>query len=430
MAHATSLPTFLLIDGHSLAFRSFYAFTKGGSSEGLRTSQGVPTNICFGFLKSLLQVMRSLTPQRIAIAFDRSEPTFRHEAYAEYKAKRREVPEDFVPDLANLHKLLAALNLPVVTKAGYEADDILGTLSHQGANEGYQVKMLTGDQDLLQLVDDQRQISVLLFDRGSSRKATESWTEFHEAEILEKLKVRSQQVIDYKALCGDTSDNIPGVTGIGPVTAAKLLNEYPTLEDIYQNLAKIKGAARKKLEAGADNAQEAKFLVTIKQDVPLDIQLDQLQLQGFDPNLVKPLLEDLELNKFLQQIDQLHEQLGGEIQAEQPTSATTEINPEVNSEDTWFFSYEDTLNADTQDIPKITPQIITTAAQLNTLIQTLKTCQNPDQPVAWDTETTTLNPRTADLVGIGCCWGDKSHELAYLPVGHTQGEQLPKETVL
>ncbi|MDB9315434.1 DNA polymerase I [Spirulina sp. CS-785/01] len=428
MTDSTSLPTLLLIDGHSLAFRSFYAFTKGGTIKGLQTSQGVPTNICFGFLKSLLQVMKTLQPQRLAIAFDRSEPTFRHEAYAQYKAKRREVPEDFVPDLANLHKLLSALNLPMVTKAGYEADDILGTLSQQGTREGYQVKILTGDQDLLQLVDDQRQISVLLFDRGATRKAKESWTEYQEAEIIEKLKVKSQQVIDYKSLCGDSSDNIPGVSGIGPVTAAKLLNQYPTLEDIYDNIAQIKGAARKKLEAGREDAQQAKFLVTIQQDVPLELPVKNLQLPGFDPNLVKPFLEELELNQFIQQIDQLHEQLGGEIKEE-----NTPLNPtKTEGEDTWFFSYEDTLNTASQETATITitPQIITTEAQLKTLVKTLQTCTSQDTPVAWDTETTTLNPRTATLVGIGCCWGENAEELAYIPMGHTQGEQLPQETVL
>ncbi|PMB08392.1 hypothetical protein CI592_07735, partial [Fischerella thermalis CCMEE 5328] len=143
-------PTFILIDGHSLAFRSYFAFARGKDG-GLRTKTGIPTSVCFGFLKCLLEVMTEQQPQAIAVAFDLGLPTFRHEADDTYKADRPGTPEDFVPDLKNLHELLDALNLKILTAPGYEADDVLGTLAQKASAAGYQVKILTGDRDLFQL---------------------------------------------------------------------------------------------------------------------------------------------------------------------------------------------------------------------------------------------------------------------------------------
>jgi DNA polymerase-1 len=145
-------PTFILVDGHSLAFRSYFAFAKSRDG-GLRTSTGIPTSVCFGFLKSLLEVMAAHDPQYMAIAFDLATPTFRHEADETYKAGRAETPEDFIPDLKNLQELLTYLNLPAFTAPGYEADDVLGTLANKASAAGYAVKILTGDRDLFQLVE-------------------------------------------------------------------------------------------------------------------------------------------------------------------------------------------------------------------------------------------------------------------------------------
>jgi DNA polymerase I len=161
---STLSPTLILVDGHSLAFRSYFAFAKGRDG-GLRTKTGIPTSVCFGFLKSLLEVMATQQPQAMAVAFDLGLPTFRHEADDTYKADRPGTPEDFIPDLKNLHELLEAFNLPVLTAPGYEADDILGTLAKRGTEKGYKVKILTGDRDLFQLIDPEKEISVLYFTR-------------------------------------------------------------------------------------------------------------------------------------------------------------------------------------------------------------------------------------------------------------------------
>ena len=204
----------------------------------MKTSTGIPTSVCFGFLKSLLEVIDTQTPEYLAIAFDLGQPTFRHEADENYKADRPEPPEDLIIDLRNLQDLLKAFNLTVITAPGYEADDILGTLAKKASATGFKVKILSGDQDLFQLIDAEKGISVLHLPGGKGSIPQEFFPE----EVKEKLGILPTQVVDYKALCGDKSDNIPGVRGIGEKTAVKLLNEYGCLSEIYASLEQIKGA--------------------------------------------------------------------------------------------------------------------------------------------------------------------------------------------
>ena len=418
-----SAPLFILVDGHSLAFRSYFAFAKGRDG-GLHTSTGIPTSVCFGFIKSLLQVMETYTPQLIAVAFDLGLPTFRHEADDTYKADRPGTPEDFVPDLKNLQQLLSALNLPVVTSPGYEADDILATLAYLGADAGYHVKIVTGDRDLFQLVDPQKGISVLYLDKNAlSRSSSAGPTEFATEEVEKKLGIKPDQVVDYKALCGDKSDNIPGVRGIGEKTAVKLLNEYGTLEGIYQNLDKIGGANKKKLEVGKQDAEHSKYLAQLKFDAPVAVTLDDCKLEGFDTEELKPILEKLEFKSFLSQIEQLQEKFGGTVTQE------TDL-PQYEDDDLWFFSAEDTAKTQQQEIVEIAPQIIDTVEKLTQLVKRLKSYTDTSKPVAWDTETTDLEPLDAELVGIGCCWGTDPADIAYIPTGHTLGENLDKKQVL
>lgn len=414
-------PLLILIDGHSLAFRAYYAFAKSRDG-GLRTSTGIPTNICFGFLKSLLQVMTSQQPQMLAVAFDLAKPTFRHEFDPNYKAGRQETPDDFFPDIANLQELLKALNLPIVTAAGYEADDVIATLAHQGSQAGYQVKIVSGDRDLFQLVDPAKKISVLYLDRNAvSRSAQASTTEFNPAEVEAKLGVKPEQVVDFKALCGDKSDNIPGVRGIGEKTAVKLLGEYGTLENVYANLDKIKGAVQKKLVTGKEDAEKSRFLAQLVYEAPFTLAWEDLKLQGFDTTLVEPLLEKLELNTFLEQIDQLQQQFGGTIAPQ-----------EAEDEQLWFFSAEETeatqASSEKEAPATIQPEIIDTPKKLTALVKRLQNLTTT--PVAWDTETTSLEPREAELVGIGCCWGIETNAVAYIPLNHHEGKNLELKKTL
>ena len=470
-------PTFILVDGHSLAFRSYFAFAKGRDG-GLRTSTGIPTSVCFGFLKSLLEVMAAYDPQYMAIAFDLATPTFRHEADETYKAGRPETPEDFKPDLKNLQELLTYLNLPAITAPGYEADDVLGTLTKKASAAGYRVKILTGDRDLFQLVDTAKQISVLYLSTDELRRSGKGKSQEYGPEaVKEKLGIIPEQVIDYKALCGDKSDNIPGVKGIGDKTALQLLEAYNSLDGIYAAIDEIKGATKKKLEEGKEAAYHSQRMATIIQDVPLEINLEDCQLIGFDEAALIPMLEKLEFKTFLTKVKQIQKRFGGveekEEQEEESSfqgsarervsrgSASSENAVEnlprkaveeplegakepleqvwqdahstINSsedEASAFFTFAETQAAQQANKLPIKPRIIQTIEQLNELVELLQTCTDKASPVAWDTETTALEPRDAELVGIGCCWGIGEQDLAYIPTGHKTGKNLDKATVL
>ncbi|AFY53769.1 DNA polymerase I [Rivularia sp. PCC 7116] len=417
-------PTFVLVDGHSLAFRSYFAFAKGRDG-GLRTKSGIPTSVCFGFIKSLLEVMEKQQPEAIAVAFDLGLPTFRHQADDTYKADRPGTPEDFIPDLENLHELLTGLNLPILTAPGYEADDVLGTLAQKASQAGYQVKILTGDRDLFQLVDKDKQISVLYLNKESLQRSSKGLKEFHSEEVKEKLGVLPTQVVDFKALCGDKSDNIPGVKGIGEKTAVQLLDTYGTLDKVYQSLDEIKGAARKKLETGKEDADKSKFLAKIVEDVPLEVNLEDCKLKGFDNSELKPILEKLEFNSYLKKISELQRKFSGgaeEIAESEPV--------EVEDNDLWFWSAKDTEEFQKQNTSPIQPLIVDTEVKLKELVAILQKFTSSETPVAWDTETTDLEPRDAELVGIGCCWGTGEKEVAYIPLGHKDGNNLDREIAL
>ncbi|MBE9034642.1 DNA polymerase I [aff. Roholtiella sp. LEGE 12411] len=424
-------PTFILVDGHSLAYRSYFAFAKGRDG-GLRTKTGIPTSICFGFLKCLLEVMATQQPQAMAIAFDLGLPTFRHEADDTYKADRPETPEDFVPDLANLHELLNGFNLPILTAPGYEADDVLGTLAQRATDAGYRVKILTGDRDLFQLIDPNKEITVLNFSPDALKRSTNSITEFGIEQVKEKLGVLPSQIVDFKALCGDKSDNIPGVKGIGGKTAVQLLDAYGSLDHIYAALDEIKGATQKKLASGKEDADRSRYLATIVIDVPIEIDLEDCKLKGFDTSVLAAILEKLEFKTFLGKINELQQRFGGKVEATPKieTADTADTEPEFEGEDVAFFSFAETQAAQQQSASPIQPRIIDTKAKLTELVKLLQKFTNPERPVAWDTETTDLEPRDAELVGIGCCWGTELDELAYIPLGHKTGENLKKDMAL
>ncbi|MBW4652706.1 MAG: DNA polymerase I [Kaiparowitsia implicata GSE-PSE-MK54-09C] len=425
-------PLLILVDGHSLAFRSYFAHSKSQEG-GLRTSTGIPTSATYGFLKSLMDTMTKENPQYLAIAFDPEERTFRHEQDETYKAGRPDAPEDFLPDLANLQAVLLALNLPIYTVPGYEADDVIGTLARKASAEGYRVKILTGDRDMFQLVDapvdGETGVSVLYLSTNPFRR-TSSLKEYGPAEVKEKMGVEPAQVVDFKALCGDSSDNIPGVKGIGEKTAIDLLTQFASLDQIYAHLDDIaKKAVRTKLENGQEDALRSQYLAQIHLDVPVNANLDDCKLTGFDEEPVRQWFETLELQQFLRQLPKLRDRFSGV--AASPTSAAPAPAPmPVEDGDLWFFSAEETDAAPTRQTLALTPQIIDTEEKLNALVATLTACTNPDTPVGWDTETTSLEPRDATLVGLGCCWGSGETETAYIPIGHAQGTNLPRETVL
>ncbi len=431
----SEFPLLILVDGHSLAYRSYFAYAKGKDG-GLKTSAGIPTSICFGFVKALVEIINSQKPSAMAIAFDLRQPTFRHEADDNYKADRVETPEDFIIDIQNLYGLLTALNLPTITAPGYEADDILGTLAVMASRSGYQVKILSGDKDMFQLVKDLDRVSVLYLSSAYAKSGQPSVIEMNEAAVIAKMGITASQIVDYKALCGDKSDSIPGVRGIGDKTAVKLLTQYHDLDRIYAAVDEIPGANGNKLKQGKDDAYHSQYLARIITDVPLEIELSVTRLTGFDFAQVQPLLQTLELHRFSKDIEKLQETFGGVVvpsqvgsDSQEPVSSI-ETSSDSDRQELWFFSAEDTEKYQLSRKCPIRSQIIDTEAKLQALIINLHQYTDPHFPVAWDTETTDLEPRNAKLVGIGCCWGAEIDSMAYIPIGHAHGNNLDLELVL
>ncbi len=427
MAVSADAPVLLLVDGHSLAFRSYYAFANSRDG-GLRTKSGIPTSVAFGFTRSLLDTMVFEKPKALALAFDLGGPTFRHKDDPTYKANRSDPPDDFRPDVDNLTELLGAMDLPIFVQPGFEADDVLGTLAQKGANLGYRVKILSGDRDLFQLVDDDRGISILYMSTsyGKGARSSSNVKEYKFADVEDKLGIPPGQVIDYKALCGDASDNIPGVKGVGNKTALGLLKQFPTLEEIYAAVdadsPDIKPAVKKKLIADRENAFHSRWLATIPLDVEIEKEYEGAwELKGLDGDRIMPHIEKLELQFLGKQLQKLQEIFGGE-----PIPGVKPMQPKVKKAksewvdpETDFFSPEETevAMANRTEV-SLKPQVVDTTDKLAALVKKLEGFTDPNNPVAWDTETTALDPRDAQLVGIGCCWSDAPGDAAYIPLGH------------
>ncbi len=423
----------LLVDGHSLAFRSFYAFAKGGDG-GLSTKEGVPTSVTYGFLKALLDNAKGLSPQGVVIAFDTAEPTFRHVEDANYKAHREEAPEHFFADLGNLQRILSQdLDLPLCLAPGFEADDVLGTLAVRAAAAGWRVRILSGDRDLFQLVDDERDIAVLYMGGGPYAKNSGP-AEIRREGVIAKLGVPPEDVIDLKALTGDSSDNIPGVKGVGPKTAITLLQAHGDLDGIYGALAELKGALKGKLETDRDNAFLSRKLARILTDIPLP-EKPRLPLGKVNSAGLAQSLEELELFSLVRQVGGFARFFSAHPPAETPPPAKVQppakdqppaqapAQPQEapGSQPAGPTPAAETPAAEASTaaaLPPLQPWIVTTADDLERLVQRLMLTTDPEAPVALDTETTSLNPFRAELVGLGLSWGPGATDLAYIPIGH------------
>ncbi len=436
-------PLLLLIDGHSLAFRSYYAFTKGGDG-GLSTKEGIPTSVTYGFLKALLDNCKGLQPNGLVVAFDTAEPTFRHKADEAYKAHRDEAPEEFFQDLANLQQILQeGLDIPLAMAPGYEADDVLGTLANRAAGEGWRVRILSGDRDLFQLVDDGRDIAVLYMGGGPYAKNSGP-TEMRREGVIAKLGVTPEEVVDLKALTGDSSDNIPGVKGVGPKTAINLLSAYEHVDGIYTALDQLeqagpkakdpkgvlKGALLEKLRADRDNAYRSRMLAEILVDIPLP-QEPRLQLGQVNSEALAGSLEELELYSLAKQVAKFAQLFsatppqpsegsgpGGGAPVTAAPATTIPEGPGAAADAAAGASAKLPSPEAPTLIPQISPELITSTEALEALVARLLATTDPTSPIALDTETTALNPFRAELVGIGLAWGEGARDLAYIPIGH------------
>lgn len=316
----------VLVDGHALFHRAFHAMPP------LTTSKGELVNAVFGFTSMLLRVLGDIKPEYAVVAFDTKAPTFRHTEYTAYKAHRISAPEEMHQQLPRIKEVVDALNIPIFVLEGYEADDIIGTLANQAGD--LEVFIITGDRDALQLVN--THVKAYMPGKSLSDIVTYDGRKFEE-----KYGFKPKQLIDYKALVGDASDNIPGVVGIGEVSATKLIQEFGSVEEIYKNIEKIPEKLSKKLAEGAESAVLSKKLATIDTAVPIRLDLNKCILSDYDHNKVANLFEELEFKSLLKRL---------------PNAGVITKKPEVHTDQTEMFSSEEQIEPvknDLTDLDKV-----------------------------------------------------------------------------
>jgi DNA polymerase I len=364
--------TLYLIDGSALIYRAFFAFIRNP----LVNSKGENTSATFGFVNSMLKILREENPDYLAVVFDTKEPTFRHHRYAEYKSTRAKMPDELVAQLPRIKETVTKLNIAQYEMPGWEADDIIGTLAHRGEKEGFTVWCVTGDKDYFQLVTDKVRI---YYPKGASEQAERLGRE----EVKAKFGVYPELIRDKLALMGDSSDNVPGVAGIGPKTADALLEQFGNLEQVIARSAEIstKGT-REKIQANVDNARLSHELVTIALNVPIDITMDDLKRRPFAYDTVRAHFLELEFTNLLKQI-------------------TPESGPIELPLDEPKTKFEQNYNC------------ARSLKELEELVKSLMSCKE----IAIDTETTSVDPLQCDLVGISLC--GKAGEAWYIPLGHS-----------
>ena len=281
-----------LLDAYALIYRAHFAFTKSPRIN----SKGINTSVPFGFTNTLLEVLQKQKPTHIAVAFDTAAKTFRDEIFEAYKATRQEIPEDIKYGIPKVKEIIRGFNIPILEMDGYEADDVIGTLATRAASEGFTVYMMTPDKDFGQLVKD----NVLLYKPAYMGNAVDV---MGPKEVCEKWDIENvSQVIDMLGLQGDTSDNIPGIPGIGPKTAAELLKQFKTVEGVVANADKLKGKQKERVEEFGQQAILSKKLATIITDVPIEFHEENLRYKGPDEKVLRPILEDLEFKTMIPRV--------------------------------------------------------------------------------------------------------------------------------
>src|SRR5438309_6026366 len=280
----------VLIDGHSLTYRAYHALPPS-----MATTKGELTNAVYGFITTLLKILKEEQPDYLAVAFDVGR-TFRDDMFREYKAQRLSMPDDLDYQFARIHALIKAFNIPILEVGGYEADDVLGTVARQAEQQGVETVIYTGDTDAFQLISPLTKVAV-------SRRQFGDMALYDEAAVMERYGLTPAQLADYRGLKGDTSDNIPGVPGIGEKTATELLQKYRDLEGIYAHLSDI-GAKRPReaLAAHHDTAFLSRDLALIRRDAPVDARLDAWRVNDFDPEQVRQILRELEMRSLIERL--------------------------------------------------------------------------------------------------------------------------------
>lgn len=375
-----------LVDGHALVYRSFFAFIRNP----LVNKKGENTSATFGFVNSLLKIIKEEKPDYLAIVFDTPKPTFRHEKYAEYKSTRAKMPDELVDQLPRIRQATEALRIPAIEMDGYEADDIIGTIAKKAEKAGLEVWCVTGDKDFFQLVTNDTQIYYPGRDTGTYNKMGRE-------EVRAKFGVYPELVIDKLALMGDSSDNVPGIPGVGPKTADTLLEEFGSLDKVLASANKIKAKGlQEKVANNINSARLSKELVTIHTDVPIKIDLDELKVRDPDYQACKKLFMDLQFNRLLKEF--------------LPPGETVDVAQST---------------AEEKPVSKADYHQINSLNELKKLISELA----KKKEVAVDTETTSLNALEAEIVGASLC--AEAGTAYYIPLGHEDKKSnLPLDEAL
>ena len=385
-------PLLVLFDGNALIHRAYHAFEKSPLTV---RKTGEIVSAVYGFALMLLKVVNELQPTHYAVTFDKKAPTFRHKIYEQYKAHRPPAPEELVNQIEKVRKLVRAFHIPIFEMEGYEADDLLGALSKQAAEKDIDTIIVTGDADTMQLVSPK--VKVLY---PKPRKSFSDTMLYDEAAVTEKYGITAKQIPDLKGLVGDPSDNIPGVRGIGDKTAVKLLQEFASIEKIYENLDNVTPPrAQAALKGNEADARRSKELATIVTDVPVTLNLEECRIDHFDHDTVAEMFRELEFTSLLPRLRDL----------EALIPAGTD-RPKVETKP-----------------PEGDYRIVNTAETLDGLVNRLSQART----FALDTETDSLDPMTANLVGLS--FSPAKGEAYYIPVGHIglqEIQQLPLPQVI
>ncbi len=381
-----------LLDAMALIFRAYYALIRNPRI----TSKGKNTNAQFGFTNTIIELINNQKPSHMAVCFDTAEPTERHNDFADYKANRQEAPEDLTAALPDIKRIIRALNIPIIESDGYEADDVIGTLSKQAAEKGYTVYMVTPDKDYGQLVSDK----IFIYKPGYQGGDVEI---MGPREVCEKWCIESvDQVIDFLGLMGDAVDNIPGIAGVGEKTACKLLTEYKTLENVLANADNIKGALGAKIRAGKENAIMSKKLATIITSVPVDFHEEDFCLKDWNKEALKEILSELEFKTIIKRLlgeedENIKKTAGVQGDMFAATAADAEVisvvQPAKNIHNT-PHNYE----------------LVESEKEFEMLLEEL----SKHKEISFDTETTAIDANEADLVGLS--FSVKPHHGWYVPV--------------
>jgi len=411
-AHSGRMPkTLILIDGHSLAYRMYFALERTG----MRNAEGTPTWAVYGFYNALFSLLKKIKPDAIAVSFDLGRITFRNDLYPDYKAHRESMPDDMRAQMGLVRRGVELLGIPIYEKQNFEADDVIGTLACKAAHEGFWVQILTGDQDAFQLVDDLDPDNPAKMHAGKievlipSRTPKEDMKTYDRQAVFDKWGVYPEQVIDFKGLKGDTSDNIPGVPGVGDKTAVKFLTQYGTLENLYTHIQDLPAnKMREKLETFKDQAFLSKQLATIIRDVPVEVNWEDCHLAIPDFDALKEFLLDMDFKAFIRQAPDLLAPFMAQQDQQKAAAAASAAGAAkkavASQAATGDSGQEDGQSATVAagDVLRVEHTVVTTKAQLAELVAAIEKAG----VFALDVETTGLDVHTVDLAGIAISVGE------------------------